>query len=309
MPFEYAEINSNAEFENLMQRWKQQCRKEIAVDFECEFNLHIYGNHLCLIQIYDGECFYLVDVLTKDFKNDISSIKHFLEDKTIQKLWFSCKSDSHLVFENYRIRLQNVFDIEILARKLEFQGSLSALIEKELPTVKLNGSNNSQDKKKFQMANWLIRPLPERQKEYALDDVAYLFLLKDALFEKAISLGIEEDVLSAMKDCAYTKNLSKAGYNKVIEKKKLKKETAVFYKNYWIARDNIARDFNLPAFKILDNQILLDMAFKWNICEEDFLKMIKNGNPKISMRLQKDFSEKRKEVFKEINRSLPENHF
>ena len=34
---------------------------EIAVDFEGEFNLHIYGEHLCLIQIFDKSNYYIID--------------------------------------------------------------------------------------------------------------------------------------------------------------------------------------------------------------------------------------------------------
>ena len=35
--------------------------ERIAVDFEGEFNLHIYGEHLCLIQVYDGKSYYIID--------------------------------------------------------------------------------------------------------------------------------------------------------------------------------------------------------------------------------------------------------
>ena len=37
----------------------------IAVDLEGEFNLHIYGEHLCLIQIFDGKDFYIIDPRSK----------------------------------------------------------------------------------------------------------------------------------------------------------------------------------------------------------------------------------------------------
>ena len=34
---------------------------KIAMDFEGEFNLHSYGERLCLIQIYDGESYFIID--------------------------------------------------------------------------------------------------------------------------------------------------------------------------------------------------------------------------------------------------------
>ena len=35
--------------------------ERIAVDFEGEFNLHIYGDQLCLIHIFEGKDFFIID--------------------------------------------------------------------------------------------------------------------------------------------------------------------------------------------------------------------------------------------------------
>ena len=44
----YTLIDNSADLEKYIAAWNVLDR--IAVDFECEFNLHIYGEHLCLIQ-------------------------------------------------------------------------------------------------------------------------------------------------------------------------------------------------------------------------------------------------------------------
>ena len=51
----------------------------IAMDFEGEFNLHVYGNHLCLIQLFDGKQFAAIDPI----KIAPESLKAFFEDRTI----------------------------------------------------------------------------------------------------------------------------------------------------------------------------------------------------------------------------------
>ena len=57
--------------------------ERIAVDFEGEFNLHIYGEHLCLIQVYDGKGYYIIDPranamgkedLTAFFESDVKKV-------------------------------------------------------------------------------------------------------------------------------------------------------------------------------------------------------------------------------------------
>ena len=56
---DYIYLDSDEKIEKALVPLSQ--KKRIAVDFEGEFNLHIYGEHLCLIQIFDGCDFYLID--------------------------------------------------------------------------------------------------------------------------------------------------------------------------------------------------------------------------------------------------------
>jgi ribonuclease D len=57
------------------------------MDFEAEFNLHVYGEHLCLIQVFDGEEFLLIDPMNIDEKD----LKSFLEMKSPVKVFFWCR--------------------------------------------------------------------------------------------------------------------------------------------------------------------------------------------------------------------------
>ena len=45
-------------------------------NFEEESNLHVYGEHLCLIQIFDGNSYYVIDaVKIEKQKNGVEAIK------------------------------------------------------------------------------------------------------------------------------------------------------------------------------------------------------------------------------------------
>ena len=66
----------------------------IAVDLEGEFNLHIYGEHLCLIQIFDGKDFYIIDPRSKAV-SEKAVVAFFTSD--IQKVWFDVQSDNSLI--------------------------------------------------------------------------------------------------------------------------------------------------------------------------------------------------------------------
>ena len=99
----YTLLNSDDEIKNLLARWEQNNIQQIAMDFEGEFNLHCYGEHLCLIQIFDGSDFYLVDTICADQqasrKNAESAGKPFVD---------FCKVDdsSQVTVEGLRLLLE-----------------------------------------------------------------------------------------------------------------------------------------------------------------------------------------------------------
>ena len=80
----YTMIDSDAKLADLQSQWKEKGISIVAMDFEGEFNLHIYGEHLCLIQLFDGSAYALVDPFTisKD------ALKAFLEDGSLLKVMF-----------------------------------------------------------------------------------------------------------------------------------------------------------------------------------------------------------------------------
>ena len=142
----------------------------IAVDFEGEFNLHIYGEHLCLVQIYAGGTYYVIDPRSASVTK--AGLEAFFSSD-VEKVWFECHSDETLVYKSYGLRIRNIYDIRVPAKLLGYDGNLLSLEESLLGIVP------SFSKKKNQTANWLRRPIPPEQMEYALADVAHLLELKD----------------------------------------------------------------------------------------------------------------------------------
>ena len=59
----------------------------------------------------------------------------------------------------------------------------TSLIERNLKVQ----SEDAASKKKYQTANWMRRPIPPAQIEYALSDVKYLFDLKESLLSEMAS--------------------------------------------------------------------------------------------------------------------------
>ncbi|MFA6891446.1 MAG: 3'-5' exonuclease [Sphaerochaetaceae bacterium] len=272
--YHYTLLDNDAKFLGRVETWKQNGVTSVAMDFEGEFNLHVYGEHLCLIQLYDGANFFLAD----PFCISPQALRTFLEDDGTEKVMFDCASDASLVRKQYKIQLENIYDIRIPAMALGYMGNLSGLMElHHLPHVE-------GDKKRNQTTNWLQRPLSEEQIQYALGDVADLFALKKILEEQIKGKRLEHEVASKMRVCAKQKNPERPGWEKLPSYRFYTREEQVYAKHFFLARDGIARCHNLPAARILDKHSLMslirdvpanEMAFRSRIrCSDELLEAL-----------------------------------
>ncbi|MGB4406297.1 MAG: 3'-5' exonuclease [Sphaerochaeta sp.] len=251
--YTYSTIDSDSKLTAVVQSWKQRGILSIAMDFEGEFNLHIYGEHLCLVQIYDGQEYFLID----PFKVSEVALKTFLEDPDLEKVMFDCASDSALVRKAYGIALANAFDIRVQALALGYTGNLTGLIELHLGVQE---EKSTKSKKKNQMTNWLKRPLKEEQVQYALGDVAHLFALKILLTTLVEEKNLTEQVEKTMLTVAKPKGPDKPGWTKFASWKFMNKEEKTYLKHFFLARDTMARKYNVPAVRILEKHRLLEMS-------------------------------------------------
>lgn len=290
----YTLLNNDDDIKALLSQWEENKIQQVAMDFEGEFNLHCYGEHLCLIQIFDGSDFYLVDTLCADEeasrKNAEATGKPFvpfvkvaseshvteeglkllLEAPHIEKLWFDCASDGELVWKKFGIRLNKVYDVFRVAKVLGLvgpglAGNLAALTERFVTETEKEQDQLQQDtlsKKRLQQTNWMNRPLSSAQLEYALKDVANLFALRQALDEQARSRRLLSQVKSTMKGIPHLEKERVPGYMKMPGYKKMKPTQQIFLRHFFEARDLVARQLNKPPFQVLDKHLLVRLAQK-----------------------------------------------
>ena len=229
------------------------------MDFEEESNLHCYGEHVCIIQLFDGKNYYIIDALALSKTSEgLALMKEFLEGPA-EKIMFACQSDAALARKSLGIQLENIYDIRLPAMALGFNGNLTGLIERNLGI----SAENPALKKKYQTANWMRRPIPEEQIEYALGDVKYLFELKASIsaeIRKTLAKGKLRQLDYEMKSCALQKNPERPGWEKICNFKLLNSREKIFIKHFFLARDSLARKANLPASRILAKQLIVSMS-------------------------------------------------
>lgn len=248
----YEEITNENELNNYLHFLKEENIEVIAMDFEGEYNLHQYGETLCLIQIYDGKRLTIIDPL----KFPKQSYSKIFENDNILKIMYDSTSDQSLIQKNFSFSIVSILDLRPAVELLNFdKKDLHSVIYKTLK-IKLEKKN------KFQMYNWTNRPLSEEAIKYALEDVLYLFDVKENIMKRLSEQKLMDKFLIAnnkiqIKD--YAKD-AKPKHEKAKQYFSLNRQQKKIFKDIFELRDKYARQVNLPPHKVIPNHELLQIA-------------------------------------------------
>jgi len=224
----------------------------IALDLEGEYNLHIYGEQLCLIQVYDGTNINIVD----PFKIDKNTLKKLFENRNILKIMYDSLQDSSLLKNNYEIEIKSILDLRPAVELLNYaKKDLHSIINLELGL-------SLEKKKKYQKYNWTIRPIKRKALEYASNDVLYLFELKDILLNKLHEKELIVEYILRNINIQNKNNTKKPkdryknikGYNSLQDDQK-----AIIEKVFDI-RDKYAKLLNVPPHNVINKDDLLKIT-------------------------------------------------
>jgi len=247
----YLHIKSDKDLISYRKRLHDEGIEIIAIDFEAEYNLHEYGEKLCLIQIYDGKRFIIID----PFCVSADELKKLLENHKITKIFYDAGTDKILVYKQYGIKINSILDLMDLVKLLELQ-------KKGLDSVLGSMMNIIVTKKqKFQRHNWTIRPIKDDAIQYALSDVEHLFSLKNILLKKVIDEGLYERLLlGEIKNNREFKYSSIPGIKKKKPYKLLSPRMRDKFDQIFNVRDKYAKKMNLPPNSVISNDDLFNLA-------------------------------------------------
>jgi len=247
---EYTYIDNNEKVIDFRKYLSEKRISEIAMDFEGEYNLHSYGEKLCLIQIYDKENFFIIDPLSIDESEIIKT----LNNHKIVKYMYGIGSDMHLFYKQYGIKLNNIYDQKCLVDVLNFENSGLDDVIKNLFRIENNN-------KKYQTYNWQKRPLKEDAIIYALNDVKYLFEINKILMERIINENKVNDLIFRI--IKNDPDLDKEKTPLIFKKKEYRElsgnKKQIFKKIYEV-REHFAKLLNKSPNNILENKILFDIV-------------------------------------------------
>ncbi|MGO9137825.1 MAG: ribonuclease D [Syntrophales bacterium] len=226
----------------------------ICVDTEYD-SFRYFREVLCLIQIDAGGKTYLFDPLGK---LDFSFLGTFFKDPAVLKIMHAGDNDIRLLKRDYGFEFRNIFDTHQAASILGCHHlSLSTLISQHL------GIELKKDKK-MQRSKWETRPLTEEQIHYAVEDTAHLTALYRRLDSEIHLRGLKRKAARAFdKIAAVTWNeklFNPQGCKGIKGYESLSPQQKHYLLNLYRWRFQKAKKTNMARFRILPDQILLDLA-------------------------------------------------
>ncbi|KAI0739418.1 hypothetical protein C8Q80DRAFT_1198600 [Daedaleopsis nitida] len=171
-------ISTPEDFAKLLD--KLQVATEIAIDLE-HHNYRTFGGFVCLMQISTREEDFVVDTLA--LRQELEELNEVFTNPNIVKVLHGAESDIVWLQQDFNLYIVNLFDTFHASKVLDFpRHGLAALLEMYCDYTA---------DKRYQLADWRIRPLPQEMLQYARSDTHFLLFiydnLRNALLDRAES--------------------------------------------------------------------------------------------------------------------------
>jgi ribonuclease D len=248
----YTLISTGTDLQKYLDDLLEAKQLVIALDTEANNHRYVYGQQLCLIQIYDGTRSIIVD----PYNIEDQALRNLFENRDILKIMYDAPNDISLLVNSRNMTIKSILDLRPGVELLKYEKrDLHSVIYAELG-IELK------HKTKFQGYNWLRRPLSEEALEYALNDVKYLPRLKDLILEKIckgrlLDLFMLRNIRVQNRDYF---NDPRDNHQRIKGYKGLRDEFKPRFQQLHAVREKYAKLVNMPAANIISNGMLLNIA-------------------------------------------------
>jgi ribonuclease D len=226
--------------------------RAFGIDTEAD-SLHSYFDKVCLIQISIDEEDYVIDPLTP---LDLSRLGELLADADVTKVFHGADYDLRILNRDFDFVVGGLVDTMVCGQLLGLQAfGLAALLKKYFD-VELD--------KSYQRADWSQRPLTPAMMEYASLDTRYLIRLAAQLRMELEAKGrwswaVEE--FGRLEAIRFRNHDEEAEpFRRLKGLTQLDRRTLGIISKLYNWRDSIARKRDVPPFKVLGNETMIELA-------------------------------------------------
>ncbi|HEY4100537.1 MAG TPA: HRDC domain-containing protein [Gemmatimonadales bacterium] len=225
----------------------------VALDTEAA-SFHRYHDRIYLIQLSTRTSTAVIDPLGV---GDLAPIGRLLADRSVEKVFHDADYDLRLFDKEFGFHATNLFDTRIAAQFLNEPGiGLAALLDKYF---------GLKADKRFQRADWSVRPLSTAMLEYAAGDTRNLCELRDILRQQldGISrLSWVEEEFGLAEEIRWTASESDPSLDflRVKGARALDRRALAILRALYRWRSELAASLDRAEFRIMGNEVMLHLA-------------------------------------------------
>lgn len=249
--------------------------REPSLALDCEAaGFHRYSDRLCLVQIStpSGR-----DLIFDPLEVELHGLlRPLLEDPARMLVMHGGDYDLRLLDRDLGINPRGVWDTQVAASLLGLPGlGLAALLEEHFQ-VRLS--------KKYQRADWAVRPLEQGMLEYAASDTRHLHELASRLqaqLQEAGRSAWADEEFRLMEEIRWTQEEPEDPVVRVKGARKLDPRTVTRLREALAWRDALAREQDRAPFRVAPDSVLLDVAASPPRNTQE-LSRLKGMNPRVA---------------------------
>ena len=225
--------------------------REIAVDTEGA-SYHRFIDRVYLLQLSTRQRTAIIDPLSA---GELESLGVLLQDPAVEVVFHDADYDLRLLHQDYGWHATNIFDTRIAAQLAGVRAfGLAALLERYFGT-KLD--------KKFQRADWSMRPLPQGMLDYAVQDTLHLLDLRDRLRAELERLGRTAwaaEEFARLEGTQWDAQPDDSAWMRTKGTRDLTRRELAVFRELAAWRDSVAGALDRATFRVVGNEALFAVS-------------------------------------------------
>jgi ribonuclease D len=236
----------------------------VALDTESN-GFHAYFEKVCLVQVATADADYAIDALALQ----LDPLLPLLRDPAREVVLHAAEYDVLCMKRDYGLTFGRIFDTHAAAKVLGIEKvGLHNLLADQL------GVQLTIDE---QRSDWGKRPLSPEQLSYAFADVQYLLPLRAKLGAELAARGLvaeaEAEFARLISKEPKAREFDPEGWQRMKAARTLDGRGRGVLRELYLLRDRRARELNRPAFKVLSDLFLSEVARRLPKSEEELARV------------------------------------
>jgi len=223
----------------------------LAVDTEGA-SFHRYHDRIYLLQLSTRDKHAIIDPLRAGTMDALGAV---VESRAVEIVFHDADYDLRLLHQDYGWQVANIFDTRLAAQLLGIRAFGLAALLQSFFGVRLD--------KRFQRADWSMRPLSKEMLAYAAQDTLHLLELREQLrneLERRERWSWAAEEFERLEGTRWDDEDSATVFLKMKGARDLTRRELAVLRELVPWREEVARELDRSTFRVVGNEVLLELS-------------------------------------------------